>query len=274
MGLKSIVFGPYKSTKTTFCLTMAEAGPLGAVDTEGRWQWLTIPHPTIKPGTFPFDNPRQIRPDLTYLPKIEHPIYLVETQQFDRCGKAMEGFTSNKSIVSVCCDSDSVIWDLLQDTRDTSDPRVAMLAWGEVKRFWRRLHYAMASGNKHLVVTAHAQDIYKKVGSEIVTVGTKPWLEKKTPHWVELILELQLPEAHVGMPPPSPQMKVIGEGIGGVGGLHKGAIIETPTFMKILNRVKHIPTQREELTPGELDYRNAATVAKIAGSPKPTSTDS
>jgi hypothetical protein len=265
VGLKTIGFASYKSGKTVFGLTMAEVGNIGVVDTESRVQWYTIPHPNkTKEVMFPYNNPRLLRPDLHFLPKTENIIYLVETMELGVAGKAIQEFSKNNAIVGMSIDSGSILWDELQATRDDSDPKMSMLSWTPIKRTNRRLLYAMTSGNKHVFLSAHAQVMMKKVGSELVETGIKPWLEKKTPHWADIVLEFNYPDDA-----PYPAFRVAGEGIGGAGGLTRGKIVEDPTFKKLLDRITYtIPDEPESQTPDEIEYRNR-TVVEGTGKSKP-----
>jgi len=271
MGLKAIAFGSYKSGKTAFGLSMAALGPVGVIDTEDRLEWYTVPAVT-QPRPFPFDNPRRVRP-LPFLAAATGIIYLVQTKEVGRVGQAVEGFTRDASLVGVVIDSGSVVWDLLQDTRDESDPRTAMLSWAPVKKTNRRLMYAAMSGGKHLLITAHTQEKFTKVGRELVVSGVRPWLEKKTPHWADLTLEFTYPDGA-----PHPVMRVDGEGVGGQGGIVRGAILgdytktppePAPTFPGLLQRLAFVaPPPPGDPDPDELEYRNRTTVEAVGGAPK------
>lgn len=261
MGLKMITFAPYKSGKTVFGLTMAELGPIGIVDTEQRIQWYTTPHPSVKPAAFPYDKPRALRPDLAFFPQNSYVVHLVETMEIAVAGRAIEAWTKDPDIFGVTLDSGSILWDLLQDTRDESDPKTAMLSWTPVKRTNRRLFYALMSGGKHVVVSSHSQDVYKKVGRELTVTGVRPWLEKKSPHWCDLVLEFAFPDGAA-----APGCRVAGEGIGGAGGLTKGKIIGDPTFKKILDKIVYIPQQAPLVDPDELEHRNRSVVEEVGKS--------
>lgn len=268
MGLKTIGYGPYKSGKSVFGLSMAEVGHIGLIDTEDRMEWYTAPPASPVPvEPFPFDNPRLVRP-LPFLAGARHVVYLVQTKEIAVAGRAIEAWTRDARIAGIVIDSGSVLWDLLQDTRDESDPRTAMLSWTPVKRTNRRLMYAAMSGGKHLLITAHTQEKYKKVGRELAVDGVRPWLEKKTPHWADLTLEFAYPDNS-----PHPVARVDGEGLGGQGGLVRGAIIgdpgkgeKAPTFGGILRRLSYIaPAPRPGPDMDEIEYRNQTTVDAIGG---------
>lgn len=273
MGLKAIAFGSYKSGKSVFGLSLAEVGPIGLIDTEYRMEWYTTPIIGI-PATPPrlyYTNERRVRPTLPFLSKATHPIYLVQTQEVGVAGAAIEAWAKDPAISGIVIDSGSVLWDLLQDTRDESDPKTAMLSWTPVKKTNRRLMYAAMASGKHLLITAHTQDRYKKVGKELVVDGVRPWLEKKTPHWADLTLQFLYPEGA-----PHPVVQIDGEGVGGQGGVVKGRYLgdymkkppdPAPSFAELLKRLDYVPepSATTPLDPDELEYRNRTTVQAVGG---------
>lgn len=274
MGLRVIVSAPYKHGKTVLGVTVAELGPIGVLDSESRWQHFTAPHPSISPSKFPFDSPRAIRTDNGMCetnPVLRASLsrasvaYVVQTKDIGEAGRAVAEFTGHPDITGIVIDSGSVYWDLFQDTRDDSDPKTAMLSWTPIKRYLKRFHYALDFGGKHVLETAHVQDIIKKVGSEFIKAGERPWLEKKTPHWADLVGTLDYPENA-----PFPTFIVTGEGIGGSGGLRRGARVENPTFAKLVAMAGSAAATapiRPELPPEEVTYRNSSHLEKIGNSP-------
>jgi hypothetical protein len=271
MGLRVIAYAPFKQGKTVLGLTMAELGDVGILDSEARLQHYTIPHPSIQPAKFPFDHPRAVRIDnemCALNPKLKEAlskagcVYVVQTKDIHEAGRAIAEFTSAPGLAGIVIDSGSILWDLFQDTRDDSDPKTAMLSWTPIKRYLKRFHYSLDYGEKHILETAHVQEVIKKVGSEFVKVGERPWLEKKTPHWADLTVSLEYPDNAKW-----PTMVVQGEGIGGAGGLRRGARVENPTFGELVRRVGALegaitPARPEE----EVTYRNAATLERIGAS--------
>jgi hypothetical protein len=275
IGLKTIAYGPYKSGKSVFGLTLAELGPIGLIDTEYRHEWYTEPAPALSATgaalptrPFPYDNPRLVRP-LPFLAAARGEVYLVQTQEIGVVGRAIEAWTRDPAMAGIVIDSGSVVWDLLQDTRDDSNEKASMLSWTPVKKVNRRLMYAAMSGGKHLIITAHTQEKFSKVGRELVVTGVRPWLEKKSPHWADLTLEFTYPDGC-----PHPIARVDGEGIGGQGGLVRGAILGDPgkgepaiTFGELVRRLSFMAPSPTPLDQDELDYRNQTTVAAVGGAP-------
>src|SRR5258708_7239356 len=124
MGLKTIAYGPWSAGKSWLGLSMAQGGPIGLIDTEQRMEGDTEAAPET-PGPFPFDRPRVVLPTLAPLAPAASTIYLVQTNEIAVAGRAIEGWARDSRIVGMVLDSGSVLWDLLMDTRDESDPRTA-----------------------------------------------------------------------------------------------------------------------------------------------------
>ena len=271
MGLRVIAYAPFKQGKTVLGLTMAELGDVGILDSEARLQHYTIPHPSIKPAAFPFDHPRAVRTDNEMCrlnPKLKAAlakagcVYVVQTKDIHEAGRAIAEFTSAPALCGIVIDSGSILWDLFQDTRDDSDPRMSMLSWTPIKRYLKRFHYSLDYGEKHVLETAHVQEVIKKVGEQFVKAGERPWLEKKTPHWADLTVTLDYPDNAAW-----PTLVVMGEGIGGAGGLRRGARLENATFGDLVQRAgADVKAITPELPPEEVTYRNTVTLEKIGAS--------
>ncbi len=270
MGLRVIASAQFKMGKTVFALSMAELGPIGVLDSEGRWQHYTKKHPTIKPGLFPYHCPVlpkldnamcKNNPKLLAALKKATVIYVVQTKDLQEGGRAVAEWTTNPDLIGIVIDSGSVLWDLFQDTRDDSDPKTAMLSWTPIKKFLKRFHYSLDYGGKHIIETAHVQDVIKKVGSEFVTTGQRPWLEKKTPHWADMTISFEYPQGAKW-----PSLIVEGEGIGGAGGLTRGVKMENCTFGELV-RLTGATVGDDALTPAmapqEVEYRNKRAMEKI-----------
>jgi hypothetical protein len=275
VGLKLVPFGPNKVGKTVFGLTMAEVGPIGVIDTEGRHQWYTLPLVDAPKRPFPYDNPRRVRPDLDMLranPTLQaafasaHPIYLVQTVDLEKTRLATKAWNNDADIVGIDLDSGSITWDMLMSTRDDSDERKAMLSWGPVKAWDKLYKIGLTGGNKHVIILAHAQEKLKMVkrpdgSNEFITEKIVPRLEKYSGHWADMVVTFDYPEGAK-----FPTLIVIDEGTGGAGGLRRGAKMPDPTFKKLLDRLGWIPATAQEVTAEQTDiaYRNKCETEKAA----------
>ncbi len=251
MGLKTISFSPPKNGKTIFGLSMSEGGPIGVQDTESRIQWYTKPHPTIIPREFPYDNPRLPIVDNSMCENNEviresfkkaSVIYLTQTLNLEKNRNAIKRWTTDEEIFGVCIDSGTVIWDYICDLRDDSEDSgggTDFRSWKPVKRYNRRMFHALLRG-KHVYITAHPQEIYKKSSIAGVkkweVVGVRSHLEKKSGHWADLTVNFSL-----GKHATFPKMTIHEEGMGGRGGLVKGFEIQNPTFMNLIGRLGELP---------------------------------
>lgn len=275
MGLKIISYGLFGSGKTALAATMAEVCDIGVVDSEQRWQWYTEPHPTVKPkrpsdaaikAGAPADvyaNPRILRHDVAWLPKSENVIWLVQTMDPNlawECGKI---WGRDKSIGGQVRDSASVLWDMLQDTRETvsaNGKELGGLSWGPVKRVDRRMHYTLIESGQHYILNAHKQEMYNK---EMQVIGSKPWVEKRSPHWVDLVLQTAF-----GSEDKAPKVRIEEEKLlGGIGGaLKKGSVMHEPTFKKILMAAGGMREAITAATPIDvIDSNTKALVNETAG---------
>jgi len=280
IGLKLIPYGPNKVGKTVFGLTMAERGPIGVVDTEGRHQWYTIPIEGAPARPWPYDQPRRIRPDLamlTHNPTLQaafssaHPIYLVQTVDLEKTRLATKAWNNDPAIFGIDLDSGSIQWDMLMSTRDTSDERKAMLSWGPVKEWDKLYKIGLTGGNKHVLILAHAQEKLKMVkrpdgSNEFITEKIVPRLEKYSGHWADMVVTFDYPEGAK-----FPTMIVIDEGTGGAGGLRRGVKMADPTFGKLLDRLGWIPPLNVEVTAEQADlaYRNKRETERAAAAASP-----
>lgn len=294
MGLKVINFAAFKQGKTVLGLSAVELGAVGYHDNEYHARPYLRPHSTTKPAAFPFDKPMETRTDLgmcTSNPVIaaafasRSPIFLVETMEFDAVTQATEAFANDPRVVTMVYDSGSIVWDLVGDLADEANEESALkneakgrgyestigrLAWTKPKKFLRRMFYAQMQSGKHIYITAHVQEVFKEVDGKLTLVGVKPWLEKKSPHFADLITEAVMPEGKMDyatgkMSLPTPKIKVVGENLGG--GLNncfaKGTVIDNPTFARLVAMNEGVTTAP---TPGpnvdELTHRNRAGVER------------
>lgn len=276
MGLKQISYGAFGSGKTAFAATMAEVCSIGVIDTEQRWQYYTEPHPTEKPlvprdpsmlGADAYANPRALRQDVDWLPKTSNVIWLVQTMDPMHAWEVSKIWARDGGIGGQVRDSASVLWDMLQDSRDT-DPSLGGLAWVPVKRTDRRMVYTLLEGRQHWILIAHLQEL---MNSEMKVIGTKPWVEKKSPHWADVVMQ------HVFSSEwPRPKMRVEKEKIlgGRGGGLKVGTVLEAPTFRQVLELAGGDRTVVNK--PARLDEIEARTknlLAQVASSPAQPAAD-
>ena len=259
MGLKVIADGEFGAGKTGFAVSANEVGPMGAVDTEQRWQWYTTPHPTVKPRIEPpkemlatltggnpaaeqfwrdiyriaYGLPRQVRQDKTWLPKSEHVIWLVQTMDPILSWNVTRVWALDPEIVTLVKDSASVLWDILQDSKpvklnEAGEDTLGGLGWTPVKRTDRRSTYTLLKSGKNWILTAHIQD---KMNKKMEIIARVPWLEKKNPHWSDIIIRF-----HNDVDWPAPKAEVVKEKVlGGVEGkLKVGSKAEGLTFKRLL----------------------------------------
>lgn len=242
MGLKIVAYGAVGEGKSIFCLTMAEVCNVGVIDTEQRWQHLTDPHPTVKPK-FPgaeavkrgvpadvYANPRIIRHDVPWLPKSQNVIWLVQTMDPQYAWECSKIWAQDPEIGGQVRDSASVLWDMLQDSRDP-DPSLGGLAWVPVKKADRRMVYTLLESKQHWVLVAHVQET---MNAEMKVTGTKPWIEKKSPHWADLVLRFSYSNLDPAPKCVVEKQKVLG-GLGGAG-LKLGTQFLGATFRQIMEK--------------------------------------
>lgn len=298
MGLKTIEVAPFKMGKTVLALSSAQVGGVGYIDNEYHARPYLEKHPTLKSGgEFPFHEPMKTRTNLGMCqtnPAIAtafgtmNPVFLVETMDFGAQMAALSAFADSKEVKTIVIDSGSVVWDLLGDIADSIHEESAAknaargrdvgstmgrLAWNKPKKYNRRFFYACLRSGKHIIVTAHMQEEWKEgADGKLVLAGVRPWLEKKSPHWADLIVEVAMPKAQLDTTtgkqiPPVPSIKIMGENLGGGpdGTLTKGKVLTNPTFATLIELTKLGETNPMlALTEDELDYRNRNAVEKVA----------
>lgn len=277
MGLKTIAYGLQAAGKTAFAVTMAEVGNIGVIDSEERWQWYTEPHPTVAPrkpseaaikAGAPADvyaNPRIIRRDKKWLPKSDNVIWLVQTMDPMLAWTCSKIWANDPSIVGQVRDSASVLWDMLQDTRETvsaNGKELGGLSWAPVKKVDRRMIYTLIESGQHFILNAHKQEIMDK---EMHVIGSKPWVEKRSPHWVDLILQFAR-----GSEDKVPKCRIEEEKI--LGGLNdalaKGTVVMGPTFKQILELAGGARAAVTAATPlSTIDSNTKALVNETTGQP-------
>ncbi len=287
MGLKVIVDGAFGSGKTALAATLAEVGPVGVCDSEQRWQYYTVPHPHIQPRTAmppeimvalnpagdgklakawtavyveAYAAPRMLRQDVAWLPKTENVVWLVQTMDPINAWNVTRIWANDAGIKGLVKDSASVYWDILQDAVDRSS-NLGGLAWTPVKRTDRRSTYTLLKSGKHWILTAHTQE---KMNAKMEVVARVPWVEKKNPHWADLVLRMHFQENEK-----VPRCEVVKEKIlGGKGGaLRKGVIVSGLTFGKLLSMAGTIaePAKSGE-TMEKVERRVESAVARISKS--------
>lgn len=292
MGLKTITFASFKNGKTVFALSAAQIGPVGYIDNEYHARPYLMEHTTIPQGSmpFPFNMPMQTCPDLPMCvsnPIIgaafgtTNPVFLVETQELDTALEAVKAFGAHPSIVTIVTDSGSVFWDLTGDMADEAHEEslqkniekgkgdfstLGRLAWNKPKKYNRRVYYAQMRCGKHIIHTAHVQEEYK---NNKPTGRIQPWLEKKSPHWADLVVEIALPGLSVGEDgkpvTPVPSILVVGDNLAGRGGITRGKVIQNATFKHLIDATgMHISAERTGPSEEEAAKRNAKTVEHVA----------
>lgn len=264
--MKQINFAGFKQGKTVLGLSAVEIGAVGYCDNEYHARPYLEPHASVRPGEFPFNMPMQTRSDLGMCqsnPVIaaafasRHPIFLIESMEFDEVMGATEAFAADPRIITIVYDSGSVIWDLIGDLADEAneesarkneartgvyESKIGRLAWSKPKKYLRRMFYAQMRSQKHIYITSHVQEVFKEGNDgKLQLVGVKPWMEKKSPHFADLITEAMMPEVKTDpitgkRTIPLPRIKVVGENLGGGPGncFAKGTIIENPTFARLI----------------------------------------
>lgn len=276
-GLKMILYAPYKHGKTVFCLTAVGLGHMGVIDSEGRWGWYTIPHPTHTPKAFPFDNPRAIRlgtPMIEGNPRLkeclergkDNVIFLVQTSDQAKARQANASFIRVPEIATHITDSGTKLWDLLMAQRDTSDPKKTMLSWVPIKEVDRRYKDDLEASRKHCIITAHTQEKLRLVEnegrSEFVSDGVVPWLEKKSAYWSDIVATMVMPPMRPNESKP-PDLMIVGEGIGGAGGMVRGAKLKNPTFPRLLEIIGGVPAPITDPPQTETTSTTTDEVSKI-----------
>lgn len=265
MGLKVVADGFAGAGKTAFAVSMSEVGTIGVVDTESRWQWYTETHPSMKarpeiPGALlgqliradepnpaaarahwqgvyahAYGLPRRVRQDVTWLARNDNTIWLAQTMDPILAWHITRVWALDQEIVGIVKDSGSVLWDILQDSKPvkldpvTGEDKLGGLAWTPVKRTDRRATFTLLKSGKHWIYTAHIQE---KMNSKMEVVSTNPWLEKKNPHWADLVIRF-----HNGPDLKRPRAEVRADKVlGGKGGaLRLGSTHEGLTFKRLLD---------------------------------------
>lgn len=243
MGLKLLDYSEPGCGKTVFAATMAEVCDIGVVDTEARWQYLTDPHPTAKPKRpseeaikrgvpeLIYANPRRLRQDVPFLPKTDHVIWLVQTMDPTEAWECRKIWGTDPTIGGQVADSGSVLWDMLQDSRqefsDAGKP-LGGLSWAPVKKVARRMVYSILETEQHFIENCHKQEMMSK---EMVVTGSRPWNEKRAAHWFDIVMQFAR-----GSEDPAPKARIERQKIlGGIGGaLKEGTVLVAPTFKQIL----------------------------------------
>jgi hypothetical protein len=284
MGLKLLDYGLFGCGKTNFAATMAEVCDIGVIDTESRWQYYTDPHPTVKPkrpsdeavkrGVPPliYANPRRLRQDIAWLPKSEHVIWLVQTMDPTEAWECRKIWGTDPSIGGQVCDSASVIWDMLQDSREThsaNGKELGGLSWAPVKRVDRRMTYTILEVGQHFIANCHKQEIMNK---EMQVTGSRPWAEKRMAHWFDLVLQFAF-----GSEDAAPKARIEEEKIlGGMGGaLKKGTVLAAPTFKQILTLAGGERKVLTDVLPqSTIDERTQQLVNQVAAMPPIPGVDS
>lgn len=292
MGLKLIVDGAYGTGKTGFAATLAEVGPIGVADSEQRWQHYTVPHPTERPRTQPpagllemlmgpgpftdlqakqlreawtkayaaaYAHPRQIRDDVAWLPKTANVVWVAQTMDPIQAWNTSRVWALDPGIVGIVKDSESVYWDVLQDLRE-DDEKKGGLTWAPIKRTSRRMVYTLMKSGKHWILVAHTQDIMNKA---MEVIDTRPWVEKKNPHWADICLQFTRQENT------APRATVRREKVaaGKAGALAQGKVLVSPSFKGLLGLCGSLPDLIE--TPSDtmeqIEARAKAAVSRVAG---------
>lgn len=296
MGLKEISFAPFKSGKTVHAVSATQLGGVGYIDTEFHARAYLQAHPKIKSGQPPFGLPMTTRKNLSMCrdnPAIaeafnnENPVFLFETMDLGTTMAALQAYSLTPEISTIVLDSGSLIWDLIGDIADTlhdesakknaargkdEQSTLGRLAWNKPKKYNRRLFYACMRSGKHIIITSHVQESWKESDGKLVLTGVKPWLEKKSPHWADLIIEFAMPEAKMDtgtgkMSVPVPSIKIVGENLGGGpdGKLVKGTVLRNPTFKTLVDLSElHDTTPVRIYTEEELEYMSRSAVERTA----------
>lgn len=294
---KTIAFSPPKTGKTVFGLTMFECGTIYIIDTEARVHHYTVPHPGVDPASFPFDNPRIPRLDNHMVqsnPVLKaafeagiskgHKIYLVQSIALDVIKDALYAFNRSPEIFGGVVDSSTVIWDYIMDLRDTSNDvgsGTDLKSWIGPKTYNRRMFHGFIASGKHVLVTAHPQEKLKLKEladgrREFVVDKVIPHVEKKVPHWADMVVAMEVPPKDPKHPdaPIFPRLRVVDEGLGGLGGLTRGARMENPTYKALIDRLGGLTTPLSVPNLDRDDAASAAVLDKIGSGPRIPNTDS
>lgn len=297
MGLKEIAFAPFKSGKTVHGISASQLGGVGYIDTEYHARGYLDPHPKLKPGAPPFHLPMTTRKNLSMCqqnPTLaeafanENPIFLLETMDLQTTMAALQAFSRTPEISTIVLDSGSITWDLIGDIADAlheesaaknlakgrdEQSTLGRLAWNKPKKYNRRLFYACMRSGKHIIITSHQAETWKE-GSDgkLILTGVRPWLEKKSPHWADLIVEFAMPSARMDtstgkMSVPVPSIKVVGENLGGGpnGSLVKGTVLNNPTFKTLVDLSQLFDTTPPHIyTEEELEYMSRSAVERTS----------
>lgn len=224
-----------------------------------------------------YANPRRLRLDLDRINSnpvaaeafkrgAENIIWLVQSEELNVAKLSVEVWSFDDEIKTLVTDSASIHWDLMQDTIDQLDEKVRMLGWGDVKRFDRRYRYALMNSNKHAILIAQLQEKGKMVKdgggkTQWQITGVVPWIEKKAPHWADLIARFET-EPKTGLP----RMIITGEGMGGPNGLCVNTAVNNPTFAGLVKRIGWIPPV-ESANASNIERSNVEAVSRVAHSP-------
>jgi len=263
MPLKQLIYADPKQGKTLYVLSMAAGGALAYADDEYALDWYLEPHPDETVTPFSATNKEvlttTIRPHirkLLGLPDTPLPVvYWLQTQEIAKLKNFIAAAAARSFIFGIGIDSLSVVWDLASDTVEEAPEKSGGLAWKEAKRIMRRFQYALLGSKKHYVCTSHRQISYT---AQMVITGSGPWVEKKTPHWLDLIGRMEYIK---GKPP---TLEVMGERSGGL--LPLGTKVEAPTWDKVFHLFGGtVPAGRDiPLDATEVEYRNKTAATRMA----------
>jgi hypothetical protein len=117
----------------------------------------------------------------------------------------------------------------------------------------RRFTYDALKTQKHYIITTHLQTLYDKT---MKIVGEKPWIEKKTPHWVDFVGKMVRT-----IDENSPSMVVFKER--SAGRVQMGQTISSPTVRRVLELFKAIPPPLGVRELDDVEYRSGAAVSAL-----------
>jgi hypothetical protein len=235
--------GKQKTGKTVFALSACLVGRLAASDTEFVYQEYVDEHPSAKsPAGKPLFTPNAA---LRALWKVKDGVWPeIAVFQSNDLG-AIKGFlfavARDPLVVTIARDSQSILWDL------ASSAVTGRQDWNAVKQPLRLIQYDLMASRKHLIMTAHLDQMFNE--SMTAVVGNKAWTEKKDPYAATWELHFEFTE---GMR--EPIARVVGEVSGGR--IKRGTVIKSPSFPAFLDLIGRPRPLLGEVTQGnEATYR-------------------
>lgn len=251
MALKQLITGETGVGKSIYTLSMAALGDIAIADVEYAYDWYVTPIASTGEGKKVIKC--HINEDVKALAGItgEPIVHLLQSQDIGLVQRFITASATLDNLVGIGVDGGSVVWDMASDLVDES--MVGGLKWNDAKRFMRRFTYDALKTQKHYILTTHLQTLYDK---NMKIIGEKPWVEKKTPHWVDFGGKLvRTAEENV------PSLVVFKER--SAGRVKMGTTILSPTVSKVLQLFKNIPIPLGVRELDDVEYRSGAAVSAL-----------